>query len=79
MKLANPMVIKLTQNVNANPQQMPKEAPTKPKANPHRLILQFNPPIMESECKNADLAHKEINTLLDTLEVPMYFQVMVVN
>ncbi len=51
----------------------------RPKANPHRLILQFNPPIPERERKNADIARKEINTLLDTLEVPMYFRVMAVN
>ncbi len=73
VNLANPMVIKPTQNANTNPQQTPKEAPTKPKANPHQLILQFNPPIMEPKHKNADLAHKEINMLLDSLEVPTYF------
>ncbi len=52
---------------------------TKPKANPHCLILQLNPPILETEHKNADIAQKEINRLLDALEVPMYFWVMAVN
>jgi len=52
---------------------------TKPKANPHHLILQFNLPILEMECKNVNIAHKEINALLDMLEVPMYFRAMAVN
>ena len=58
---------------------MQKETATKPKANLHRLILQFNLPILENECKNADIAHRDINMLLDTLEVPTYFRVMAVN
>ncbi len=31
------------------------------------------------EHKNTDIARKEINALLDTLEVPMYFCAMAVN
>src|SRR5258708_9154475 len=31
------------------------------------------------EHKNTDIARKEINALLDTLEVPMYFRAMAVN
>ncbi len=79
VKSANPTVIKPTWNEASNPKQPPVETTTKPKANLHCLILQFNPPILETECKNADVAQKEINGLLDTLEVPMYFHMMAVN
>src|SRR5258708_376220 len=79
VKSANPTVIKPTWNTTAVPQQPSAAASTKPKANPHHLILQFNPPILETECKNVDIAHKEINALLDMLEVPMYFCEMAVN
>src|SRR5258707_2788751 len=79
VKSANPTVIKPTRNTTTVPQQPPAAMSNRPKANPHRLILQFNPPIPERERKNADIARKEINTLLDTLEVPMYFRVMAVN
>src|SRR5260370_21131421 len=72
------MVIKPTHNAApTTPQQQANT--TKPKANPHHLILQFNPPILESECKNVDVARKDINTLLESFEVPTYFRAMVVN
>src|SRR5258708_1072375 len=79
VKSANPMVIKPTWNMTTVPQQPPAAMSNRPKANPHCLILQFKLPIPEREHKNVDIAHKEINTLLDTLEVPMYFHIMAVN
>ncbi len=79
VKSANPTVIKPTRNTASSPQQPQPNTPPKPKANPHCLILQFNPPIPETEHKNADMACKEINTLLDNLEVPTYFRAMAVN
>ncbi len=79
VKSANPMVIKPTWNTTTVPQQPPAATSNRPKANPHCLILQFNLLIPEREHKNVDIACKEINTLLDTLEVPMYFCIMAVN
>src|SRR5258708_40112787 len=66
-------------NVPPTPQH-----PQPPQKNTHTptppsLISNTNPPIPETECKNADVARKETNTLLDTLEVPMYFCAMAVN
>src|SRR5258708_13418120 len=73
VKSANPTIIKPTQNNMSNPKQPPVETTTKPKANPHCLILQFNPPILETEHKNVDMAHKEITGLLNSLTIPVYF------
>src|SRR5260370_6774554 len=78
-KSANPTVIVPTWNIKPKAPQPAAESTPKPKANPHQLILQFNPPIPETERKNADIAHKDINNLLDSLEVPTYFHAMAVN
>src|SRR5258708_5691146 len=51
VKSTNPPVIKPTWNNMSNPKQPPVETTTKPKANPHCLILQFNPPILETKHK----------------------------
>ncbi len=57
VKSANPTVIKPTWNAASNPKLLIVETTTtKPKANLHHLILQFNPPILETECKNVDIA-----------------------
>ena len=56
IKSANPSVIKPTHNLVPNTKQLSPDTPTKPKANPHHLILQFNPPIPELKWKNADAA-----------------------
>src|SRR5260370_13768442 len=78
-KSTNPAVIKPTWNTTSKSSQPTVESTPKLKANPHHLILQFNPSILEPERRNVDLACRDINNLLDSLEEPTYFRVMVVN
>ena len=56
VKSANLTIIKLTQNAMLKSPQTSIDATSKPKANPHHLILQFNPSIPEPERKNGDIA-----------------------
>src|SRR5258708_16597241 len=69
VKSDNPTVIKPTRNTTTVPLQSPATTNTRPKANPQRIILQFNTLIRETMRKKAVITRQEINTLLYTLEV----------
>ena len=75
IKSANPMVIKPTQNGTSKTTLPATDAISKPKANPHCLILQFNLPIPEHKRKKHgySIACRDINSLLESLEALMYF------